>query len=389
MQEHTPTLIVIHEDRQPVRVSLRAEVTLGRDPTCTVPIDDGYLSRRHCCVVARGEQVVVRDLGSYNGTFVNGQRIHEECFVLPGDVLKVGRTRMFVDFGDEESQNASLRIFAPKLEHKAGVKPISRDKIPQIAPAYASAVGPPPPPPPPAAPLPPQSLVGPDGPQTRKQPKLQVRPDDKTPMPPAPSIVESSAARRGNTQAASRGGSSGGSNVSREREGMRVIAQISRVLGSAQDVHDVLDYALSRILEVIPAERGLIMRLDPARRGLFAECVKSAVPSRDDQAALRLGISHTIAKKVVRERVSVLVDDAVLDDRFKQASSVHDLQVRSILCVPLWLGEQVSGLIYLDHLLHAYAFSESDRDLLVAAANLCALGLERHAGRSAPQPPPG
>jgi pSer/pThr/pTyr-binding forkhead associated (FHA) protein len=363
MSVDVPTLVIVVENKPPLRLPIRGELVLGRDPDCQIPIDDGYLSRRHCMVACRGEQVLVKDLSSYNGTWVNGQRIHEECFVLPGDVLKVGRTRLFVDFGDEESQNTSLRIYAPKLEHRTGVQPVSREKAPELAAAYQAVAN---------AALPPDPYdPGPEssrgqGPQTRKQ-RRPVRPDDKTPIPPAP-VTES---------AVSRSRSSSGQRLSREREGMRGLAQISRALASATDAHEFLDYVLSRALEVIPAERGIVMRLDPERRGLYAECVKSALPHVEDQAALRQGISHTIARKVIRERVSILVVDAVLDQRFKQASSVQDLQIRSILCVPLWLGERISGLIYLDHLMHAYAFSEGDRDLLVAAANLAALGLER------------
>lgn len=363
-----PTLVIVAENKPPIRMPIRGELVLGRDPECSVSIDDGYLSRRHCLVACRGEQVLVKDLSSYNGTWVNGQRMHEECFVLPGDVLKIGRTRLFVDFGDEESQNTSLRIYAPKLEHKTGVQPVSREKAPEIAAAYAGVA------PPAQDARPPELEPGIEssrgiGPQTRKQQRRPVRPDDKTPIPPAP-VTESAVNRSRSSSGQSRP-------VSREREGMRALAQITRALASAQDVRDFLDYSLSRVLEVIPAERGLVMRLDPERRGLYAECVKSALPHVDDQTALRQGISHTIARKVIRERVSILVDDAVLDQRFKQASSVQDLQIRSILCVPLWLGERISGLIYLDHMMHAYAFTESDRDLLVAAANLSALGLER------------
>lgn len=363
--ELPPTLVVVSENKAPLRLPIRGELVLGRDPECSLPIDDGYLSRRHCMVACRGEQVLVKDLSSYNGTWVNGQRIHEECFVLPGDVLKVGRTRLFVDFGDEESHNTSLRIYAPKLEHRTGVQPVSREKAPELAAAYQELAAAPPAPYEPGI----ESSRGVGG-QTRKQ-RRQVRPDDKTPIPPAP-VTESAVSRSRS--------SSGQRPLSREREGMRALAQITRALASATEAHEFLDYVLSRVLEVIPAERGLVMRLDPERRGLYCECVKSALPHVDDQQALRQGISHTIARKVVRERVSILVDDAVLDQRFKQASSVQDLQIRSILCVPLWLGERISGLIYLDHMMHAYAFTESDRDLLVAAANLAALGLERLSG---------
>lgn len=130
-------------------------------------------------------------------------------------------------------------------------------------------------------------------------------------------------------------------------------------------------------MSVIPAERGLVMRLDTTRRSLYPEVGRSAVPSRTHTDVMRQGLSHTIARKVIAERVSILVNDAVVDQRFKDAASVQELQVRSVLCAPLWLGEEISGLIYLDHLMHAYAFTEADRDLLVAVANVAALGLTR------------
>ncbi len=362
-----PTLVIFQDDRPPRRCPLAGEVVIGRDPGADIPVDDGFLSRRHCALSLRGEQVYVRDLGSYNGTWVNGQRIHEECFLLPEDVLKVGHTRLYVDFGQgDDDAGSALRVFARNLGEQTGVAPVAREKAPALEGPYAEI----------ARSVPPARDVVEEsqghGPATRRQVRAP-RHDDKTPIPP--SVADSALVRgRGGAAAPAAGGSS---SLSRDREGLRVVAQIARVLTSATSSNEFLAHVLARLLEVVPAERGIIMRLDAARRGLFAECVKSAVPSRDDQAALRLGISHTIARKVVRERVSVLVDDAVLDPRFRQASSVHDLQIRSLLCVPLWLGEEVSGLIYLDHLMHAYAFTESDRDLVVAAANLAALGLER------------
>lgn len=362
-----PSLVIVPENRAQVRRSLTGEVVLGRDPSCTVPLDDGYLSRRHCAVVRRGDKVWVRDLGSYNGTYVNGVRIHEECELLAGDVLKVGRTRLFVDWG-QGGVDDSVKVFAKDQEPREGVQPISREKPIELAPAYrdlaarAQAPGPVSPP-----------STDAQGPATRKA-RGGIRPDDKTPIPPQ-RIEDSAASRssssRGAGPALPRGATDRGDRA------MRTMAQILRVLGSVNDAHEFLDYVLARILEVIPAERGVVMRLDPQKKSLYAECVRSAIAGVDDNAARRQGISHTIARKVVRERVSVLVDDARMDPRFKGASSVQDLQIRSILCAPLWLGDQASGLIYLDHQLHSYAFSEADRDFLVAAANVAALGMRR------------
>jgi pSer/pThr/pTyr-binding forkhead associated (FHA) protein len=364
-----PTLVVVLESGVPKRYPLAGRMIIGRDPANTVAVDDGYLSRQHCEVVARQGRVIIRDMGSYNGTYVNGQKIHEECFVLPGDVLKMGRTRVYVDFGEVESQSALPKIYSPNLELKKGVKQVSSTKAPALAAPYqqiSAAMQ--------AAAPDPSVSESAGGPATKLQTR-RIRPDDKTPIP-LPRLEESAIAR---SSSGSRGASSRDGTA-----GLKAIAQISRVLGSMGDPHELFDYVLSRVLSVIPAERGIVMRLSAERRGLYPECARSALASRNDAEALRLGISHTIARKVVGERVSILVNDAVLDQRFKQASSIQDLQIRSILCTPLWLGDQISGLIYLDHMMHAYAFTENDRDLLVAAANLAALGIERLASKRAP-----
>jgi pSer/pThr/pTyr-binding forkhead associated (FHA) protein len=357
-----PTLVIVHERGAPKRVPITQTLVLGRDPTNPVTLDDGYLSRRHCAITYRENRVIVRDLESYNGTYVNGQRIHEECYLLPGDVLKVGRTRLFVDFGDIQGQSGNLKIYSPDLPSRNGVQPVATVKRPVVPQAYQQAV----------AASPPSGLgsgprtnpmVGESsyGPATRTQ--RRISPEDKTPIPPA--AVEDSAIARGATRG------------EKERASMRVIAQISRVLTNITDLQEFFDYILARVLSVVPAERGSIMRLSPDGKSLYPECARSALPKRTHAEALRLGVSHTMARKVITERVSVLVNDAVIDQRFKHASSIQDLQVRSIICAPLWLGERISGLIYLDHMMHAYAFTEADRDLLMAAANIAALGLER------------
>jgi 3',5'-cyclic-nucleotide phosphodiesterase len=210
----------------------------------------------------------------------------------------------------------------------------------------------------------------------RKKGAKSDKSEKKTPVP-QPAIGESAVARSQSENSGS-GPRKPGSTMSRDREGLRIIAQISRVLPSVEDESEFLDYSLGKVLEVVHAERGILMRLDPSRKGLYPASVRNALPGRDDKAARRQGVSHTVCKKVIRERVSVLVDDAKIDPRFKEASSIQDLEVRSILCAPIWLGEEVSGLIYLDHLMHAYMFTEADRELVVAVANLVALGIQKN-----------
>jgi len=79
------------------------ETILGRSREATVFIDDVSVSRRHARMMVNGHSVVVEDLGSKNGTTVNGDRIAGTASIQDGDVLAVGsvemRFRAFVESG--------------------------------------------------------------------------------------------------------------------------------------------------------------------------------------------------------------------------------------------------------------------------------------------------
>ena len=72
--------------------TLGPQSVLGRDPTSTVHLLDAQVSRRHAIITAGEGQVLVEDLGSSNGTFVDGIRIGEETEIAPGARLKVGQS---------------------------------------------------------------------------------------------------------------------------------------------------------------------------------------------------------------------------------------------------------------------------------------------------------
>jgi hypothetical protein len=188
-----------------------------------------------------------------------------------------------VDWG--QGGTDSLRIYAANQQPKEGVEPLSREKPIEVAPAYKGLAAQVPPPVPPAG-------GEAKGPATRQH-RAAVRSDDKTPFPPANLTVEESAVTR---SSGSRPGAGALPRGDRGDRAMRTMAQVLRVLTNVSDVHELLDYVLARVLEVVPAERGVVMRLDPTRKSLYAEAVRSAVKGVDDQAARRQGISHTIAR---------------------------------------------------------------------------------------------
>ena len=66
------------------------EFVLGRGPECRIRVGSKRVSRQHCLLRIHGPKVRVRDLGSTNGTLVNGTLIVEECVLRQGDTLQLG-----------------------------------------------------------------------------------------------------------------------------------------------------------------------------------------------------------------------------------------------------------------------------------------------------------
>ncbi len=66
------------------------ETTLGRSLECSVVVDSPMVSRRHAVLLIAGSRVVLRDADSSNGVIVNGQRIHREARLRPGDSFAIG-----------------------------------------------------------------------------------------------------------------------------------------------------------------------------------------------------------------------------------------------------------------------------------------------------------
>jgi pSer/pThr/pTyr-binding forkhead associated (FHA) protein len=86
-------VILEPKSRRGMSVSLDNDVTLGREPGCTITIDDdAYVSQLHLRVFDHDGQPMVEDLGSTNGTFHNGAKLLGAKLLRPGDRIQVGTT---------------------------------------------------------------------------------------------------------------------------------------------------------------------------------------------------------------------------------------------------------------------------------------------------------
>jgi pSer/pThr/pTyr-binding forkhead associated (FHA) protein len=99
--------------------TLGPQSVLGRDPTATVHLLDDEVSRRHALMTAGEGRATIEDLGSSNGTFVDGVPVSGETEVHPGQRIRVGQTTLEVrapsPAGDPENL-PSTKVPLPTLE---------------------------------------------------------------------------------------------------------------------------------------------------------------------------------------------------------------------------------------------------------------------------------
>jgi pSer/pThr/pTyr-binding forkhead associated (FHA) protein len=111
------------------RIELEGELVIGREGA-TLTIEDSELSRRHAAVrpVAGGYEV--EDLGSLNGTYVNGRRIDGKASLVGGDAIKLGQTVLELEAARASATVASATPLAPAPAVAAPSEPFGTYAVP-------------------------------------------------------------------------------------------------------------------------------------------------------------------------------------------------------------------------------------------------------------------
>jgi pSer/pThr/pTyr-binding forkhead associated (FHA) protein len=95
-------------------IDLSKDMTLfGRDEDCDVRLDHKSVSKLHCVIVKTDGVLLLRDLGSTNGTRVNGQRVRRAA-LLPNDTLAIANLKYTVKFGIELEKEEAAGAKAKK-----------------------------------------------------------------------------------------------------------------------------------------------------------------------------------------------------------------------------------------------------------------------------------
>jgi pSer/pThr/pTyr-binding forkhead associated (FHA) protein len=134
-------LEIVEGDDAGRQTPLEGSIEIGREASIGLPIDDEQASRRHTRVTAEGDHALVEDLGSTNGTYLNGQPIEGQRTLRPGDRLRVGLTIFELRTAADVQRQPSAVIPVPQVTKLSGdvLEPVSEEELMPVAQAPAEA----------------------------------------------------------------------------------------------------------------------------------------------------------------------------------------------------------------------------------------------------------
>jgi adenylate cyclase len=355
---------------------LQATNSLGRHPSNSIQVLDKIVSKEHCIIEQRGNIFVLRDLGSLNGTFVNGKRVAGEVDLGHGDDIAMGQTK--IRFEAKASEGSAANSWQ---------QPPSSNYWPSLTPAHSVKPGP-------ATgsesaqpsnynrrPLPPPTGAKHEVPQTASPRLTQTRGFDTAFLSAIPAnathidthdAAQQIGAEIKATDYLFRPFNEVAHNVNQLRadyERLRLSYELTRDIADEKDTGNLLRKILQNIFRFIPAQRGVMFLYDESGE------LQPVASHRNDGGKGAISISTTILKKVVSSRSAVLTHDAAVDFAASKGKSMILNQIHSAIVAPMLHGDELFGVLWLDSKTLAQ-FQPKDLELVSAVANQGAMFIE-------------
>jgi adenylate cyclase len=348
-------------------IDLRSTNSLGRHPNNTIQLLDKIVSKEHCILEQREGQFILRDLGSLNGTYVNGERVRGEFLLKHGDDIALGSTRARYDAGS--GAPLPLPPVGPGAVQNAGPAwspppaQTAESSAPYPQPPMASGVA--------------ARAVYPSYPSSEGM--AAASPAHRPPNFAGTRVDVLDAARAIGTQIAAQAKGflpfdSVGQNTAQLRldyERLRFSWELTRDIGLERDLDRLVDKILLALFKFTRADRGVIL----LRSGDGTLHPRAA--RRRDGSEAPIQVSSTILNHVISERASVLTHDASMDFAASKGKSMILNRISSAMVVPL-LHEnekEVLGVLWLDSEALAQ-FQPKDLEVITSVAGQAAMFIE-------------
>ncbi len=156
------------------------------------------------------------------------------------------------------------------------------------------------------------------------------------------------------------------------KQKLKTLVEVGHVINSSLGLDRVLEQVMDSLIALVQAERGFLVLRDEngEPRVRIARGIDNV--NLDEEA---FAYSRTIVQRVMSSGEPVLTTNAQEDPRFGMQASIVSLQLRSILCVPMKLKDEMIGVMFVDNRAHIGLFKESDLELLAAFADQAAMAI--------------
>jgi transcriptional regulator with GAF, ATPase, and Fis domain len=170
------------------------------------------------------------------------------------------------------------------------------------------------------------------------------------------------------------------STVERDASRLRTLYDVQKRIGAAEDLHDVVDAICAGAFVLVAGATHVtvVLREDDdegARAGSAAAYVPIVTRVRGESVPTTrpIPMTRSVFRKVVSERAAVLAADASRE--VGQTESLMGAQIRSVLGVPLWKGDDILGVLQVDNRESAGVFTSADLDVCAVLAHNASLAV--------------
>ncbi|HEV3317980.1 MAG TPA: adenylate/guanylate cyclase domain-containing protein [Candidatus Angelobacter sp.] len=282
-------------------------ITIGRGNANDLVLNDSSVSRFHAVVKLRENAVVIADRGSTNGVVLGGKKIAQETEMQNGDIAVLGLYELRLEHVDEKG------IFVRKAEFPSTINQIIR---------------------------------GGGG------------------RPTAPPEIQDIDIKESSSGLADLVGRL--KSLERENYLLTVLYDAGKALNSKLSMDDISEQVVSLALRIEGVERGFVMFFDES--GEVSK--QSEVRYRNPQSSTNQPIilSKSVLEMIRSEQQPILIDDISNDERFSGSESIKISGLRSAMCAPLVGTNQLFGILYVDNLERASAFSQEELNVFALVA---------------------
>jgi Serine phosphatase RsbU, regulator of sigma subunit len=303
----------------------RVRTTVGRSARNDLCVEDPFTSRLHAEVRRQGDGFWLSDLGSANGTYLNGNRLMAPAQLHDGDRVRIGETEM--DYSERADTAPTGGGRTSILVSDSGYRSHPVATITRESQNSAS-----------------QLLSSLDSAQL-----TQLR--TPTPGAMAPVIQDDTLA---------------------------IISRVSVALLSPVSIREAIDHVLDCVFSAVPADRAYAMLLERVDDNPEPQlvCVSVKTRSAGPASPSQVEISRSISEQVLKQGTSVLTSDAQQDPRFQEHKSIALAGIRSVMAVPFAVEGRVLGMLYVDSPFYTNRFTERDLKLLTLIAGVAAIRIE-------------